>query len=296
MLEWFKCPDKEVILVKECLSKCRLGERCLTLPTLTLIAEERKWEGIPSTTQLLNGTMMEFLKLTQPYVVDPDNRAFALLGTKHHTQLKEVAQALGLPAETPLTGDDRDIFDLLEPEDGSWTLTDYKTWGSYRVARALGLVAVGKKPDPSGEVYKTSGKWGKAGTPKMVTVFQQMPQEVDLFESELQLNRYRIMLEERGLKIGRMQLQITVRDGGLAVAKGRGIERNTCKITIKRLEDSDVFGYFQSKKKDLLLALEQGSWDEPCDNRENWDGARCKGYCEVAMYCVKGLLYQQGGD
>jgi len=75
-MEWFKCPDGEVVPIKDCLIKCRMDERCLTLPTLALISEEREWKGIPSTTQLLNGTMMDFLKLTPPYVVDPDKRAF----------------------------------------------------------------------------------------------------------------------------------------------------------------------------------------------------------------------------
>jgi len=40
-LEGFYCPDKELITVQECLSKCRMGERCLTLPTLKLISQER---------------------------------------------------------------------------------------------------------------------------------------------------------------------------------------------------------------------------------------------------------------
>ncbi|GAH13352.1 unnamed protein product [marine sediment metagenome] len=127
----------------------------------------------------------------------------------------------------------------------------------------------------------------------MIAVFQTMAQEVDLFDTELQLNRYRVMLEERGLSISRMQVQITVRDGGLAVAHSRGIERNTYKIPIRRLDDSDVLGYFQSKHKDLLLALEESKCTSPCDERECWEGARCKGYCEVAMFCPKGILYQQ---
>jgi len=296
-LEWFKCPDGKFIAVKDCLTKCRMEERCLTLPTLTLMADERKWTGVPSTTQLLNGTMYEFLKLTQPYAVDPDSRAFMLAGTRHHKSLEEVAKELNLPSEIPLNID-RDIFDLLEPENGNLVLTDYKLWGSYRVAKALGIVEVGKQPDPSGAVYKTSGKWGQAGTPKMVSVFvfQSMPQEMDLFNEELQLNRYRIMLEELGIAISKMQLQVTVRDGGLAIANSRGITRNIYRMPIRKLDDSDVLGYFQPKHKDLLVALEQNKWTEPCNDRECWEGARCKGYCEVARYCPKGLLYQEPAD
>jgi len=302
-IQWFKCLDNQITTVKDCLAKCRMDERCLTLPTLTLMANEREWTGVPSTTQLLNGTMYEFLKLTQPYVVDPDSRAFMLAGTKHHTSLEEIAKTLSLPSEVALNID-RDIFDLLEPDlvqpegnvdypTGSFTLTDYKLWGSYRVARALGIVEVGKKPDPSGAVYKTSGKWGKAGEPKMVSVFQSMPQEVDLFNEELQLNRYRVMLEELGIAISKMQLQVTVRDGGLVIASGRGITRNIYRVPINRLDDGKVKEYFKEKATLLAEALGRGYCHEACNIRECWEGVRCKGYCEVARYCPKGMLYQQ---
>lgn len=296
MLEWFKCPDGATVKVEDCLkcvTKCRLGDTCLTLPTRHRIANERVWKGEPSTTQLLNGTMQEFLKLTQPYIADPDKRAFMIAGTGHHENLEEYAKALGLPSELPLSID-RDIFDLLEPEDGGWSLTDYKLWGSYRVAKALGLVEVGKAPDPSGAIYKKSGAWGQAGSPKMVSVFQAMEQEVDLFESELQLNHYRIKLEDLGIHVSRMQLQVTVRDGGLAVASSRGITRNIYKIPIKIIPTDRVLEYFTKKRQDLLTAIEWNKWEQPCDNRECWDGVRCRDYCEVAIHCPKGLLYQGG--
>jgi len=293
-LALFKCPDGKTIPVEECLAGC--SHRCLTLPTLQLIARERKWSGTPSTTQLLNGTMLEFLKITKDYVVDPQDRAFALLGTRHHKKLEEVAKELGLPAEVGLTDEERDIFDLLEPSENGWTLTDYKTWGSFKVAKALGIVEGGKHPDPSGEVYKTSGKWGKAGTVKMVNWFRTDPNAVDLWEAELQLNSYRLKLEEKGLGVTKMQLQITVRDGSLVVALSRGVERNIYLIPIRLLPNYHVEDYFAFKTICLLKALEQNHWDEPCDSRECWDGARCKGYCEVAEWCPKGILYQQEGS
>src|SRR4030042_1804166 len=104
-LKWFRCPDSEVISVEECLDECRIEERCLTLPTLAYISKEREWNGVPSTTQLINGTMLEFLKLTQPYLIDPDSRAFSLSGTLHHSDLQVIANELGLPAEIPLSVD-----------------------------------------------------------------------------------------------------------------------------------------------------------------------------------------------
>lgn len=290
MMEWFRCPDDVIHPIKDCLTKCRMAERCLTLPTLTLISEERVWSGKASTTQLLNGTMLEFLKLTQPYVVDPDKRAFLIAGIKHHANLDEVAKAINLPSEVALSID-RDIFDLLEPEVGMWTLTDYKLWGSYKIARVLGIVEVGKKPDPTGAVYKSSGKWGKAGEPKMVPVFMQIAGEADNWETELQLNRYSIMLEERGIQIGKMQVQATVRDGNTSIAISRGVVRNIYKIPVRRLSTQFVLDYFKAKEQDLAMALSTNHWDIPCNAKECWDGVRCRDYCEVARNCPKGLLY-----
>ncbi len=292
MLVWFRCPDNQVIEVKLCLTKCRMGERCLTTPYLRRISQEREWNGIASTTQLLNGTMMEFLKLTQPYIADPDKRAFMVQGSLHHESMEEMAKELGLPSEIALSLD-RDIFDLLEPdESGGWTLSDYKLWGSYRVAKSLGIVEVGKQPHPT-DTYKSSGKWGKAGSPKMVPIFKQVTQQVDNWETDLQLNRYRVMLEERGIRINRMQVQVTVRDGGLAVAQSRGLFRNTYKIIIPELSNELVLSYFQDKADDLEKALADGKWSTPCSEKECWDSKRCEGYCDVAKNCVKGMLYMQ---
>lgn len=299
-LVWFKCPDGKTIPVEECLVGC--SHRCLTLPTLQLIAKERKWSGTPSTTQLLNGTMLEFLKITKDYVVDPQDRAFMLAGTIHHKKLEEVAKELGLPAEVGLTDEERDIFDLLEPEiilptgkvkypTGGWILTDYKLWGSFRVAKALGIIEVGKVPDPSGAKYKVSGRWGKAGEVKMIPKFEQHPELANLWDAELQLNSYRLKLEEKGLGVTKMQLQITVRDGSLVVALSRGVEKNIYLIKVQRLDDIEVGDYFGGKELALYAALKDG-WSMPCDERECWDGARCKGYCEVAEWCPKGILYQ----
>ena len=293
MLKWFQCPDKQLIEVTQCLTKCRMSYRCWTKPTLSVMGKEREWHGVPSTTQLLNGTMLEFLKLTKDYSVDPQDRAFALHGTHVHESLEQAAKELGLPSEIAMSVD-RDVFDLLEPDGDGWILTDNKTWGSYRVVRALGLVAVGKVPDPSGEVYKTSGKWGKAGSPKMVNKFQIEADKADMWETEMQLNRYRVMLEERGLNITKMQCQIIVRDGGLEISRSRGIDRNGYLIPVRRLDSNQVVDYFHKKYTDLLQAMEAHSWTEVCNPRECWDDRRCVGYCEVALYCTKGILLHTG--
>ena len=262
------------------------------MPTLTLIGQEREWKGLASTTQLLNGTMMEFLKITKPYTVDPDSRAFMLQGTKHHESLEAVAHELGLPAEVALNID-RDIFDLIEYEQDKMVITDYKLWGSFKVAKALGLTEAGKKPDPSGAVYKTNSKYGSAGSPKMVTIWEPVPDNVDNWETELQLNRYRVMLGDLGIKIHRLQLQVTVRDGGIAVASSRGVTRNVYRIPIRILPDEDVRNYFQLKADSLAFALKENYWGLPCSDRESWDGKLCSSYCDVAGYCPKGILIQR---
>jgi len=71
-LKYALCPDGITIEVEQCLKQCRrAGGRCLTLPTLHTVLRDRPWTGIPSTTQLLNGTRMEYLKIVSEYAVDP---------------------------------------------------------------------------------------------------------------------------------------------------------------------------------------------------------------------------------
>jgi hypothetical protein len=287
----FICPDNQQIPVTECWKQCRLGHRCLTLPTLKLVGAERQWAGVASTTQLLNGTQYQFLVLTKPFAVKPNSRLFSLLGTTVHRNLDEQAKELGLPSEVALSGD-RDIFDLLEPidrENKLYDMTDYKTWGSFKVAKALGIVQVGKKPDPSGEVYKSSGKWGQAGSPKMIPAFGKDDSKADNMEATLQLNRYRIkLMEQYEVRLASMQLQVIVRDGGTYIAEGRGVMELGYLIPVSVLPDELVSGYFKMKDDNLHKALEQGSWSEPCNPSENWDNIRCKEYCEVWEYCGYG--------
>ena len=276
-LKWFIC-DKfqgKPVPLEECF-KCH---QCMTEPTLRLISQDREWNGEPSTTQLLNGTMMEFLKITRDYGVNPQSRAFSIHGTKVHGELQKYAEELGLPAEIAMSPDGRDIFDLLEYNStNSWTLTDYKTWGSYRVVRALGITKVGKGKDAE---------------------FLVKPEDADLSNEELQLNNYRIKLEKLGIIINNMQLQVMVRDGGLSVAATRGIDFNIRLIPIKRLPDDEVLAYFAAKRQRLLNALadykkDNNYFPEVCNSEESWEGRRCQSYCDVAEFCPKGIV-EKGG-
>lgn len=287
LIGWY-CPDGETTTLAECYDSCRMGERCLTLPTLMLMGQEREWNGVASTTQLIDGTMYVYLKLTQDYYSDPQDRAFMIQGTKHHAELEKVAEELGMPAEIALSGD-RDIFDLVEFEHGVPILTDYKLWGSFKIAKALGIVEGGKIPSPDGAVYKSSGKWGKAGSPKMVNSWIQDPDKADNHEAELQLNRYRVMLHDmHGIKIDRMVLQVTVRDGNTFVATNRGVSKNIYRIPVQKMDDEYVRSFFMHKQYSLAQAMDNEAVPYPCDPTESWEGIRCERYCEVWEHCSKG--------
>ena len=287
-LTHFICPDGGRIPLQDCLRECRLEQRCLSLPTLmVIVSQRREWSGRPSTTQLINGTMLEWLKITKDYAIDPRSMAYTLLGSTHHAQLAKPAI---FSTEQQVGDEITGIFDLLEPDPenpGSYILTDYKTYGSWRVARILGIVKE-RVPHPT-DTYKRAGPWGPAGTPKLVTVFRHDPQAVDMREVELQLNHYRILLEERGYKISRMLLQLTVRNGGTVAARERGINQNIYyPVEVRRLPDNEVKAYFAEKRRRLLYHLETGIPPEPCDDMEAWDGRRCLHYCEVAEFCPRG--------
>ena len=269
-LSHFRCPDGVEIDADSCLSQCRLGQRCVTKATLLAIKNgEREWDGIPHVTQLLNGTMLEFLRITKPYTVDPQDRAFALLGSAHHKLLEEQEDSVIIP-EIPFETDVAGTSDSLEWDDrlGGYILTDYKTWGSFRVAKALGLVKEGK------------GKYAR---------FTQVEDRKDLHDVNLQLNMYRIGLEGTGWKpIKQLQVQATVRDGGTYMARNNGIDKKIYTIPIDILLDDYVNKFFDIRSKMLKMAIDNNHMPYPCDDRESWGGRRCAGYCEVANYCPKG--------
>jgi len=288
-LKGFICPDNQQVDKEDCWQKCRMEQRCLTLPTLVAIGTDREWTGKPSTTQCINGTRLEFLKLTKDYFIKPYDRAFALLGTRHHEILEAVAAKLNVLAEEKLGEEVTGILDLLEPDGADqFTLSDYKTAGSYKVASAIGMIKVGRIPDPSGETYRSTGKWGKAGSPKMIDRFGVNPDQANMNDWVLQLNNYRLMIESAGFPVSRMQIQATVRDGGTIVAKSRGITENIYMIPVKRLDDGEVKDYFIEKSGRLITAMQTQAIPPPCSEEERWNGRRCQSFCEVWEHCELG--------
>jgi len=254
-LTHFNCAAGK-IAVADCLNKCPLGSRCLSLPTLTEVGKLRNLDKL-SVTQLLNPTRIEYLKIECEYAVDPKDRAFLFLGTRHHQKLESVAQKLAVISESRMVSEDvTGQADLLEPIDGTDTyrLVDYKTWGGFAVRKALG------------SQYK----------------------EPDIEATALQVNNYRIMFEETGFKVAEMFVQVAVRDFTAQTAKQYDLTEKMFLIPVPFMPDTEVKDYFSRKAESLLYALQHKELPARCDYEERWGGRRCRSYCEVSMYCPEG--------
>jgi hypothetical protein len=258
---------------------------------LKRMAEQREWKGIPSTTQLLKGTRQAYLEIVNDFSVKPDDRVFMILGTTIHNDLEGQGDAVSM-AEIDLSDDEGSVRpDLLEFENGVYTMIDYKVTGSFVVASALGLY---KEEEPmtdpeTGEVirYKNDGKGGKKGEPRMHQVLKQSNARIDLKDWPLQLNNYRIGLETKlGIKVQRLLVQAIVRDGGTAIAVGRGVMDKAYQINIPVIPDKEVKAYFKNKKEQLLGFLASKVAPPPCDEKERWeDDRKCVDYCPVNRFC-----------
>ncbi|GAH73972.1 unnamed protein product, partial [marine sediment metagenome] len=123
--------------------------------------------------------------------------------------------------------------------------------------------------------------------PKMINVFEADPAKADMQDWILQLNRYRLFLEDDGFTVKEMKIQATVRDGGIQAATQRGLDRNIYLIPVPRMQDEDVKNYFETKAAALHEALHTG-YAPKCNDEETWSGRRCAGWCDVADVC-KGM-------
>ena len=283
-LKWFMSHG-EKLEIQKCLNEGVLSKE-YPLPFLKMCASERVWRGIPSVTQLINGTRMEYLKLTTDYAIDPSDMAFAIIGTRAHKKLEDFDTDISFPEEKLCKDDITGTMDLLEQHNGDWWLVDYKTWGSFRIVRYLGIKKR-EKPllDNMGNpVLLKSGK--NKGKPKTEKIYSRDPKAVDMTEAILQLNRYRMMAEEALQEpIKAMRVFAIVRDGNTYIADSRGITEKTYYIDVPFRDDKVIDEYFEKKKNHLLIALEGKIMPGPCTELECWEGRRCNGYCSVSEAC-----------
>jgi len=288
----FRCPDNETIEINRCLEVggCRMPERCATVPYLRLIGFDREWKGV-SPSSAGNGPRLLYLKATRDYTIDPQDRVWAAFGTSTHEKLSIHAYTHNVLAEEKLSDDKMaGIADCLEIDESMlscFILTDYKSWGSYKVAKALGLSVekkdvpiLGENGDPI--LLKSGPNKGKPKTKQESKFVYGKP---DLKAEELQLNRYRIFFNNYGFKINKIQIQVIGRDGGTYIAKSRGIDRNLYIIPVKKLPDDEVLAFYDTLSGEVDEAFKAG-YVRKCNEWEGWEGRRCEGFCEVSEHCA----------
>ena len=290
----FICPDKRRVSFEDCFKECRLKDvlpcgRCKALPFLRKCARQREWTGEPSTTQLLNGTREAWLKITRDYFINPDDRAFSILGTNAHSILEHFGKGDNLTEERLRDEICSGAFDFYDGD--TQTLYDYKTWGSYKVQQALGIKSIEVlETDESGQpILKKSCK--NKGEPKTKKVFVDgdIASRINaLFEASIQLSDYRdklLKILPSGYTVKNMAIQVISRDGGLTVSTMRGIKEKAPLIPVNGISSHWIQKYLTRKKELLHEALEK-DYAPKCRKRETWYGRKCNGYCEVSEVCI----------
>ena len=283
----FKCKNGSQISIQQCLSSCPNGQRCMFLPTLRSVAEslDRKLDK-PSVTELISGTRETYLKKTQPYAVDPMQQLYAVHGTAVHT-IQEGHNEGNIIAEERLADDITSGKLIVNLSDN--TLGDYKVTSSFKLMKALGYYKVDV---PTGEVYKTGLKKGQPKTRK-----EWRTDGVKyVLEWAIQLNYYRILLEQAGFKVKDMVIQALCRDYSLRMASERNITRPLYLIKINRISDRWIKLYMSAKAKRLQKAVKENHLPARCSARERWHDRKCQSYCDVTEYCPYGRLVKRAAE
>lgn len=281
---------------------------------LKMILDERVWNGTPSVTTCNRCPREYIFRQLYPYAVDPEDFAFSTLGTMVHAVLEDDDTAIfseermHIKMETSLSG----ILDLAYVHNGEIYLDDYKTWGSYAVAKHMGMT---KKTRPMVDMFgnpvlylnSRKGKWEK-GDPRTETYYEPDPTKAEKHDVEMQLNMYRLMLEDllrRGVVtlegvigpkvVKHMKVFAIVRDGNTQVAKGRGVMSQTYAIPIDKLPDQEVLDYFSPRAKyitDYMNDAEFSTHRQIMANpprmgtpKETLDGYLCRVTCPVSYLC-----------
>ena len=283
-LKGFKYPDGGIVSTIDIKKGDVDIERMqVSLPTLLHMSKDRDPDRKPSTTELIQGTCQSYLQRTQDYYIYPDDNAFSLAGTLHHLKLEEsssVVDRLGSEITVESNGITGTV-DLYDKD--TKMLIDYKFSGSYKIAKCLGIQAKhGYHPT---EVYKKSGRWGKAGTPRRVKEFYIDKDTADMEDWGWQVNFYRYLLEQNGYPVDSMYVQATVRDAGLQVSRERGLDKKIYMIDVPYINNEHLLDMFIVKRDALLLSLDNEELPDKCTDEETWNGTKCKSYCSVRDIC-----------
>lgn len=270
---YFKCPDGQKIEITECYKHCRMTERCMVLPVLKSVGKTRPWYGKPSVTQLLKDTRQTYLEIKNDYAIDPQKAIASMIGTNSHS-LMEGNVPNGFLSEVRLEDDitsgQFDAYDMKNK-----TLIDFKFFGAYRIAMALGKRArwVNKG------VYV---RGAKKGQPKWEQVYQDGGIR-DVLEISKQLSYYKYLMKQHGLQVKEIQVQMLIRGGLDKVAKSYGLDRMSYVIRLNGISERWIRLYMKAKYDRLMKALETDELPPLCKDR--WNDLRCKDYCSVNEFC-----------
>ena len=278
----FICPDGHHVRIKECLRKCPMAERCMFLPTLKLIAKSlERGLTMPTVTELIAGVRETYLKKTTDYSVNPHAVLYALQGQAVHTLHEQMAGEdiiSEVRLQDSITSGQFDLYGkLLDEENG--VLGDLKVTSSFKLMQALGIYKIRV---PTGEVYKSGVKKGEAKYHYELR-YDGVHHVMDW---ALQLNYYRMLLEQQGFQVNKMYVQAICRDSGLRIASERGIDKSLYIIPINRISDHWLKCYFKHKAVALQTAMATGSLPPKCSCSECWHGRKCQSYCDVRVECA----------
>jgi len=276
---WFECPDGQNVEIVDCLKDCRMPVRCMSLPSLIVVGEDRKWKGHVSPSMAGSGERQYFLKQTVDYSINPREATFMLYGTKHHALKEKAAEGINAFLEENVSMDGAsgttDYFD--------GDLIDYKFSGSFAFAKRAVFedYVVGE--------YKVNSKYGRKGDPKYAKKFLRWDIKDD-DEWALQLNYYALMWEEAGYEVNNIYIEGTLRDGGL-VSVRKGFHRKVYMIPVPRIPKETVMIFYNAKQKILEHAFDTMECPPICNEVERWENDRkCLDYCDVWASCIdKGM-------
>lgn len=285
----FKCPNGNKVKIKTCIASCPSNQRCMFLPTLRAVADslDRKIDE-PTVTELLCGTRETYLKKTTDYAVDPVQQLYALHGSAVHTINEGFTDGNILSEERladDITSGKFDLYGRIISY-GDNTLGDYKITSSYKLMRVLGYYKVDV---PTGEVYKTGLKKGQPKTKKE----WRTDGVRHILDWAIQLNYYRILLEQRGFEVKDMKIQAFCRDFSLRIAAERNITSPLYIININKISDRWIKLYMETKAKRLKTALKNSKMPPVCSSKERWKDRKCLDYCAVGDNCEYGIVLRQ---
>jgi hypothetical protein len=250
----FKCPDSITRPISLCLDHCPRQEGdCLAMAIRIGASNQREWNGKASVTQLLKGTREAYLQIVCDYAADPDDMAFMIYGSMQHRRLEIINKRLEGLTEHAFSQEISGSIDRLEP--------DVLNKGYYRLID-----------------FKFTGAYSLT---------------VDKHDWELQLNRYRLLIESTPeikdlFPISKMYIQAIIRDSGLRQMESLGLTKRMPLIEMPKLDDMDTYYYFHDKEALLQEALRTKTMPPLCSYEERWNNRKCLKYCLVKEKCPEG--------